>query len=302
VNRRATLLFAALGVAWGIPYLLIKIAVREVSPEMLVLVRTGLAALLLLPLALWRRQAGAVLRHWPALLAFAIVEVCIPWVFLGRAELELPSSTTGLLVSAVPIVGVAIAYLTGRAEPLGRIGWLGIALGCAGVAALVGVDIGGSRLSAVAEVGIVVVCYATGPVIMTRFLAGLPSLAVIALAMTAAALLYVPIVTNMGGWPSAMPSGETIASLVTLAAVCTAVAFLLLFALVDELGPVRATTITYVNPAVAMLAGAILLSEAVTVWKLLGLVLVVLGSYFVTKRRAVTAEPEPESEVSVARL
>jgi drug/metabolite transporter (DMT)-like permease len=301
VNRRATLLFAALGVAWGIPYLLIKIAVREVSPEMLVLVRTGLAALLLLPLALWRRQAGAVvLRHWPALLAFAIVEVCIPWVFLGRAELELPSSTTGLLVSAVPIVGVAIAYFTGRAEPLGRIGWLGIALGCAGVAALVGVDVGGSKLSAVAEVGIVVVCYATGPVIMTRFLAGLPSLAVIALAMTAAAVLYVPIVTITGGWPSATPSSETIASLLTLAAVCTAVAFLLLFALVDELGPVRATTITYVNPAVAMLAGAIFLSEAVTVWKLLGLVLVLLGSYFVTKRPAVTITPEPEPELSVA--
>jgi drug/metabolite transporter (DMT)-like permease len=299
VNRRATLLFAALGLAWGIPYLLIKVAVREVSPEMLVLVRTGLAAVLLLPLALWRGQVGAVLRRWPALLAFAVVEVCIPWVFLGRAELQLPSSTTGLLVSAVPIVGVAIAYLTGRAEPLGRTGWLGIALGCAGVAALVGIDVGGSKLSAVAEVGVVVVGYAVGPVIMTRFLADLSSLAVTALAMTTAALVYLPIVTVSGSWPGALPSGEVIAALLTLASVCTAVAFLLLFALVGELGPVRATTITYVNPAVAMVAGAVFLSEAVTVWKLLGLVLVVLGSYFVTKRPALAAAPR--ADVSVAR-
>ena len=299
MNRRATLLFLALGLAWGIPYLLIKIAVREVSPELLVLVRTALAAVLLLPLALWRRQVRVVTRRWPALLAFAVVEVCIPWVFLSRAEVQLPSSTTGLLISAVPIAGVAIAYLTGRAEPLGRSGWLGIALGCAGVAALVGVDIGGSKLSSVAEVAVVVVGYALGPVIMSRYLSDLPSLGVIALAMTASALIYIPVVTVTGGWPTAMPSGEVIGALVTLAVVCTAVAFLLLFALVEELGPVRATTITYVNPAVAMVAGAIFLSEPVTVVKVLGLLLVVLGSFFATRPPAPRAVAE--SQACVAR-
>jgi drug/metabolite transporter (DMT)-like permease len=277
-------MFVGLGIAWGIPYLLIKIALEELSPAQLVLARTVLAALLLLPLALLRQEVAPVLRRWRPVLVFAAVEVAIPWLFLNRAEQVLPSSTTGLLIAAVPLAGLGIAFLTGRAERLGRQGWLGLALGIAGVAALVGLDVEGSDLLSVLEVGVVVIGYAVGPVILTRYLSDLPSRGVIAVAMVATAMAYLPIVALTGGFPTAWPSGRVIAAVVVLAVVCTVAAFLMLFGLVAELGPVRATTITYLNPAVAMLAGALVLSEPITAVKVVGLVLVLAGCYLITRR------------------
>ncbi|HEY9351183.1 MAG TPA: EamA family transporter, partial [Acidothermales bacterium] len=166
MSRRGLWLFVTLGVAWGIPYLLIKIAVTELSPAELVLARTTLAALLLLPIAALRGAIGPALRRFKPVAAFTLVEIAIPWLFLNRAETRLPSSTTGLLIAAVPLVGLLVAFLMGRAERLGRVGWLGLASGFAGVAALVGLDVGGSDLVAVAELGVVVVGYAVGPAIL----------------------------------------------------------------------------------------------------------------------------------------
>ena len=294
MNRRATLLFLALGVAWGIPYLLIKVAVDEISPAELVLVRTALAAVLLLPIALWRGALRPVLTQWPWLLLFALVEIAIPWVALGSAEQRLTSSTTGLLISAVPLVGVALAFASGRAERLGVTGWTGLGLGIAGVAALVGLDVGGSDLGAVAQIGIVVVGYALGPALLATKLKGLPGLGVMALALTVTALAYVPVVAVTDGMPTQLPSNAVVGSIVLLAVVCTAAAFLWLFALVEEVGPVRATTITYLNPAVAVVAGAVVLGEPVTPVTLLGFVLVVTGSYLVN-RRPTSAEPVSDS-------
>ena len=286
MSRRALLLFMGLGVAWGIPYLLIKVAVRELSPAELVLARTMLAAILLLPIAAARGAVVPVLRHWRPLLAFTACEIAIPWVSLGSAEQRLPSSTTGLLIAAVPIVGIGVAFLGGRAEPLPPTAWAGLALGIAGVGALVGLDVGGSDLGAVGEVGLTVLGYALGPAILSRYLSSLPSIGVVATALTLTSLIYIPVVVTTDGLPvpSSLPSGEVVWSVVLLATVCTAVAFLLLFALVGEIGPVRATTITYVNPAVAVAAGAVILHEPVTVWTLVGFVLVVAGSYLVNRR------------------
>jgi drug/metabolite transporter (DMT)-like permease len=283
VSRRAAWTFAALGVAWGIPYLLIKVAVGELSASQLVLGRTGLAAALLLPVALARGQVADVLRRWPAVLAYTGVEIAVPWVFLGRAEQQLPSSTTGLLIAAVPLAGLGVAALTGRPERLGATGRAGLLLGVLGVAALVGLDVGGSELGPVLEVGVVVVGYAVGPAILSRWLGDLPGLGVVAVSLAVCAVVYVPVVL-VGGLPRAVPSTPVLLAVGALAVVCTAVAFLLLFSLIAEIGPVRATTITYVNPAVAVLAGALVLAEPVTGWKVLGFALVVLGSVLVTRR------------------
>lgn len=290
VSRRAAWLFIALGIAWGIPYLLIKIAVAELSATELVLARTALAAALLLPAALSRGQVRPVLRRWRPVAAYVVVEIAVPWVFLNRAEQNLPSSTTGLLIAAVPLAGLVVAFASGRAERLGAAAWAGLGLGVLGVAALVGLDVGGSDLGAVLEVAVVVVGYAIGPAILARRLGDLPGLGVVAVSLTATAVLYVPVVLLVDGLPRALPSAPVVASVVTLAVVCTAAAFLMLFALVGELGPVRATTITYVNPAVAVLAGAVVLHERVTAWTLAGFVLVVLGSVLVNRRPA-GAEP-----------
>jgi drug/metabolite transporter (DMT)-like permease len=281
---------------WGIPYLLIKVAVDELSPAQIVLARTGIAVLILLPLALAQGAVRPVLRHGRWLLVFAIVEIAIPWVFLGSAETRLPSSTTGLLVAAVPLAGVAIAFATGHAERLTRVAWLGLVLGIVGVVSLVGFDVGGSDLGAVAAVGVVVVGYAAGPAILSRPLQGLPGIGIMASALTVTALVYVPVVLLTDGVPTTLPSGNVVASVVTLGVVCTAAAFMLLFALVGEVGPVRATTITYLNPAVAVIAGAVVLDEPITVWTVIGFALVVTGSYLVNRG----GRPAPAGEAELA--
>jgi drug/metabolite transporter (DMT)-like permease len=295
VSRRALVIFVALSLAWGIPYLLIKVAVAEISPAALVLSRTVLAAALLLPVAVARGAVIPVLRQWRWLLAFMMAEIAVPWVALGTAEQRLPSSTTGLLIAAVPLAGVGLAFLTGRAERLSRSAWLGIGLGIAGVGGLLGFDVGISDVGAIVELGIVVVGYAVGPAILARQLGGLPGIGVMSVALTLAAVVYVPIVWLGDAMPSSMPSANVVWSVILLAVVCTAAAFLLLFALVAEVGPVRATTITYVNPAVAVLAGAVFLSEAITVWKLIGFVLVVTGSYLVNRQ---PNAPRAQSDVA----
>jgi drug/metabolite transporter (DMT)-like permease len=264
--------------------LLIKVAVGELSPAQLVLSRTLLAALILLPVAVAKGAVRPVLAHWRWLVIFTTVEIALPWVFLGSAETRLPSSTTGLLIAAVPLVGVIVAFVSGRAERLSVTAWLGMASGVAGVAALVGLDVSGSDLGAVAQLGVVVVGYAMGPAILARPLSGLPGIGVMACALTLTSLVYVPVVLISDGLPGSLPSSDVVWSVVLLASVCTAAAFLLLFALVAEVGPVRATTITYLNPAVAVLAGALILDEPVTVWTVVGFSLVVAGSYFVNRR------------------
>jgi drug/metabolite transporter (DMT)-like permease len=228
------------------------------------------------------------------LVAFTAFEIAIPWVALGNAERSLPSSTTGLLIAAVPIVGVTLAFLGGRAEHLGPTAWVGLVLGVAGVAALVGFDVGGSDLAAVAQLGITVLGYAIGPAILARHLGSLPGVGVMSLALSITAIVYLPIVLLGDGVPDGMASADVIWSVLLLSTVCTAAAFLMLFALVGEIGPVRATTITYVNPAVAVLSGAVILDEPITIWTILGFALVVAGSYLVNRRpRAPRQAPSP---------
>jgi len=299
VTRRGLLLFVALGIAWGIPYLFIKVAVAELEPQMVVLARAGLAAVLLLPLAVFRRELAPVLRRWKPILAYTVVEIIIPWYFLSSAETRIPSSTAGLLISAVPLAGVGVAFLLGRPAKMSALNWLGIALGMAGVAALVGFEVGGSDLIAVAEVAIVVIGYALGPAILAKWVPELPGVGVTAVSLGVAALVYVPFVAVTGAFPTAWPSAPVIVAIVVLAVVCSALAFVLMVALVGEIGPVRMSAITYVNPAVAILAGAIFLSEAVTIWTIVGFALVLSGSYLVTRhRREVVAPAGPEEAVA----
>jgi drug/metabolite transporter (DMT)-like permease len=297
VTRRSSILFAALGLAWGIPYLLIKVAGEELPPSTMVLARTALAALILLPIALVRREVAPVLRHWRPVLAYTVAEIILPWYFLAHAEQDLPSSTAGLLIAAVPILGVVVAAAGGRAETLGGRGWLGLGLGTLGVAALVGLDVGGSDLSAVAEMGVVVVGYAIGPAIVARRLSDVSGVGVMAVSLAVAAVSYVPVVLLGPGLPPALPSGSVVAAVVVLAVVSTAAAFLLLFALIAELGPVRATAVVYVNPIVAIAAGVLFLDERVTVWTITGFLLVLAGSVLMTNRpRTPSAQPVPVHE------
>ena len=281
MTRRGLLLFGLMSVIWGIPYFFIRIAVGEVTPATLVFGRTAIAAAILMPIAVTRVDLRAVLRRWRWVAAFAVAEIAIPWVLLASAEQRVSSSLAGLLVAGVPLVGSVIAFATGGADRLGRTGLLGLLVGLAGVVAIVGGDFTASDATALLEVGVVVVGYAVGPAILSRRLGGLPSVGVMALSLALCALVYAPFAASE--WPSVLPSAKALASVGTLAVVCTAAAFLLFAALIDEIGPVRATVITYVNPAVAAVLGVVVLGETFTVGMAAGFALVILGSTLATR-------------------
>lgn len=267
---------------WGVPYLLIRVAVRELTPATLVFARMGIAAALLLPVAAARGELRPLLARWRPLLLFAVIEIAAPWYLLARAEQRLSSSLTGLLIAAVPLVGATVVMFTGHDDRPGprRLG--GLLLGLAGVAALVGLDIHGTSTVALVEMGLVAVGYATGPLILSRSLSDLPSLGVIAASLGVCTVGYAPVAAFQ--LPAAVPSGRVIASVVGLAVVCTALAFLVFFALIAEIGPVRATVITYVNPAVAALLGVTILNETFTTGMAVGFTLVLAGSVLATSR------------------
>jgi drug/metabolite transporter (DMT)-like permease len=290
VTRRGLLLFAAMSVVWGIPYLLIRVAVAEVSPAVLVFTRTAIAAAILLPVALLRADVRAVLRHWRWVVLFAVIEIAIPWVLLGSAEQRISSSLAGLLIAGVPLVGALIAAVVGGPDRVGRHQLAGLLVGFAGVAAIAGGDFAAESATAIVQIAVVVVCYAVGPFILSRRLAGVSSVGVMALALALTALLYAPVAAV--GWPSTTPSREAIASIAILGVVCTAAAFLLFAALIRETGPVRATVITYVNPAVAAVLGVLVLDETLTPPMLVGFALAIAGSMLATRR---PEPPEPEA-------
>ena len=295
MTRRGLLLFAAMSVIWGIPYLLIRITVAEISPALLVFFRTALAAALLLPIALLRVDLRSVLGHWRWVVAFATIEIAIPWLMLGAAEQQISSSLAGLLVAGVPLVGAVIALIVGGPDRVGRRQAVGLLIGFAGVAAIAGGDFEADNAIALVQVAIVVVCYALGPFILSRRLVDVPSLGVMAISLTLTAVVYAPIA--LVTWPSAMPGSDVIASIVILAVVCTAVAFIVFAALIREVGPVRATVITYVNPVVAAVLGVLILAETLTAAMLVGFALAIAGSTLATRR----PDP-PEAEAAAVEL
>ncbi len=282
MTRRSLLLFIAMSVIWGIPYLFIRIAVSDLSPVVLVLARTAIGALILLPIALARGELRGLLKRWIPLLAFAAVEIGMPWFMLASAEQKITSSLAGLLVSAVPLVGVVIATALGNREHLGLASISGLLLGVAGVAAIVGFDLRASDWRALVEMALVVVAYAVGPVIISRYLSDLPSMGVIAVSLAACAIVYAPLAAVQ--WPRSVPGVDVLGSVAVLAVVCTAIAFILFFALIAEIGPVRATVITYINPAVAAMLGVIVLHESFSAWMAVGFALVIAGSALATRR------------------
>ncbi len=293
MTRRGWLLFVIMCVVWGIPYLLIKVAVRDLSPVSLVFFRTGIAALLLVPIALARGQLLPAARRWRPLLVYTVVEMAVPWLLLSRAEQRLSSSLTGLLVAAVPLVGAVLGRTTGDRERLEARRVVGLLVGIAGVAALVGLDLGSVDLPSLGGMAVVIVGYAVGPVILSRSLGDLPALGVVAASLALCALGYLPFaLTQM---PHAVPGPAVLSSVVLLAVVCTAVAFLVFFALIAEVGPSRSTVFTYVNPAVAVTLGVVLLGEPLTLATGIGFVLVIAGSVLATRRRRPRMAAEPDA-------
>ena len=292
MSRRGWILFWSLGLIWGIPYLLIKVGVEWLSTPMVVFGRLAIGAVILLPIALGTGQMRQLTGHWRWVVAFAMVEMTFTWWALTWAEERISSSLAGLFIATVPLVTALIARRMGMDDRLTGTRLLGLGIGFAGVAALVGLDVSGGNLLAVAALVVTVLGYAVGPIIVDRRLSDVPSLAVIAASLTINAVIYAPF-----AWvsrPTAPVPASAWIAVAVLGSLCTAGAFLIFFALIAEVGPSRTTLITYVNPAVAVVLGIVILGEPFTLGIAIGFPLVLPGSYLAT-RHAAPVESEPHA-------
>jgi drug/metabolite transporter (DMT)-like permease len=292
MTRRGWILFLSMGLIWGIPYLLIKVAVSDLNPITLVFFRTLLGAVLLLPLAATRNGLRPLLPRWKFVIAYTLAEVALPWVLLSDAERHLTSSLTGLLIAAVPFVGVILSWMTGATDRFDARRLAGLVIGFLGVAALVGLNVSGSDVTAIGELSLVAIGYAVGPMIIARRLSDVPGMGVVAISLTLPAIAYAPFA--LLHLPGSMPSLDVLLAIAVLGVVCTAVAFLVFFALIAEVGSVRATMITYINPAVALGLGVVLLHEPFTVGAALGFLLILAGLFLATRRPRVATEAKPQ--------
>jgi drug/metabolite transporter (DMT)-like permease len=279
-DTRAWLLFAAMAVIWGVPYLFIKEAVDSYSPASIVAGRTLIGALVLLPFALRQKALRPAWSKIGWVLALGATEMAGPFLLLGHAEQTLSSGLTGLLVATVPLFAALIALMGGDRSVLKPARAIGLVVGFVGVAVIVAgpglASAGGASLLAVSEVLLVAVCYAIAPFIIAHKLGGIPALGTVTLSLFAVGLFYLPFAVLT---QHEVPTARSTVSLVALGVLCTALAFILFFALIARVGPVRAPLFTYVNPVVAIVLGTIILGEQLTIGLVIGFPLVILGCW-----------------------
>ena len=282
MTRRAWALFAAMGALWGLPYLLIKVAVAEVDPSVVVFLRLGLSAMILVPIAF---ASGAFTRdlrqRWRRVGLIAVVGIVLPFLLIGYGEQHITSSLAALLVASDPLFIVALALVFDPSERTGGTRLIGLVIGLVGVAALFGLDVSGDAYSMLG--GAMVLLAALGyalSALMVKGLSRVPRLGSVTATVTVAAVLIAPLAT--AHLPTSLPTPGVILAILVLSLLCTAVAYVLYFSLIVEAGASRASLITYVNPAVAVLLGVLILSEPLTLGTILGFVLILIGCALAT--------------------
>src|SRR5258708_4344286 len=236
------------------------------------------------PGAAWAGAQPAAPARAPAAPGRAATGASVPGLRRSAAEGRLSSSLGGVVVAAVPVIGVGVARVAGDAEPLTALRWAGLAVGLGGVALLMGPGASGAGAWPVLEVLGTAVCYAIGPVIADRKLADADSLAVTAACLGLAAVVYAPAAALT--WPHQMPPAPVLSALAVLAVVCTPLAFILYFRLISEVAAVRAPVITYVSPAVAVALGAAVLGPPFTPVIAISFTLILAGSVLATRPAA----------------
>lgn len=283
MTRKGWLLFISMSIVWGIPYFFIKIAVRELDPGVVVFARVGIASAILLPIAASRGILRQVGKRWLMVVAFACIQVIGPFLLISYGELHISSSLTSLLIAADPLLVVLFALRFDPSERVSTLRLIGLLIGMAGVIVLLGLDVGGDgqRLLGAVLVLLAATGYAVSALLIKRpTLAALPRLGVVTIMCITSTIVLLPLALTR--LPSKIPDLEVLASLLVLGAVCTALAYLLFFALIAEVGAARGAVITYVNPAVAVFLGVTLLGEPLTAAIIVGFLLIILGSWLST--------------------
>jgi drug/metabolite transporter (DMT)-like permease len=276
--RRPSVILALLALIWGASFMLIKIADRQLAPSTLVLGRLGSATLLLAAIAVvslgLRGTLGELRDAWGWLVVVALVNTAVPFWLLSWGETRIDSGLASIIQGAVPIFNALIAFGFFREARVGGLRLLGLGIGFVGVALLVGAQPEGKLLGALAVVGMAL-CYAVGTLLAGRHLRRTPPL-VVALASTGvSSLAALPV--GVAQAPSGMWHGETIAAILVLGIVGTAVAYLLFFALIQRAGANYATLVTYLVPPIALGYGAIFLDESFGPTAFAALALVLVG-------------------------
>jgi drug/metabolite transporter (DMT)-like permease len=296
MTHRGWALFALMSVLWGISYLFIKIAIGELSPVVVVASRTGIAALVLVPIAVRRGLLAPLVSKAGWLVLLALLNVAVPFLLISYGEVHITSSLTALLIAAEPILIAVIAWKADAGERVTGIRALGLAVGIGGVAALVGLDLGGDRLGLLgaAMVLLATVGYAFSTLIVKRHFADVPVVGVVAAEMAVTTVLLAPFA--IAAAPDRLPSAKVAGALLVLGLLCTALALVAFYALIAEAGAGRAAVITYVNPAVAVLLGVLLLGEPLTPAIVLGSSLILAGSFLSTRPAPPPAQPAEPAE------
>jgi drug/metabolite transporter (DMT)-like permease len=280
--------FLAMSIIWGIPYLLIRIAVRHLDPGVLVLGRTAPVAILLAPIVIAQKQIPTLLKNFKWIAIFGVAEFGIPWYLMATAEKHITSSLTSLLIAIVPLFSVLGQRIRRTEDHISSRRYAGLGVGAVGVAFLVGLDLRGGTITWIVLMLIVCVGYTLGPIVLATKLQHVPGTTVVMGATAIVALCWIP--WDVAHWPVHV-SGETWECIAILSVVCTAGAFLTFFELVKEVGATRATVVTYVNTAIAVVLGIVGLNEPLTTGIMVGFPLVIIGSVFATS--------SPKAELAV---
>lgn len=288
MSRRGWGLFALVGVLWGVPYLFMKIAVDELATPVIVFSRVLIGALVLIPLAAYKNALRPAFKYWKYILLYAILEMVIPWSLITSSQRELSSGVVALLVATVPIWATFFAHYSGDTTAAHRTRIFGIAIGLVGIALIVGIESLNDvdNFFALAGVLIAAFSYAWAVNMITSKAPEVSGVAINGIAMAISTLIFAPFaLTHL---PDSVPSTQTILATLGLGVICTAIAFWVFFKVLDEIGAARASLVVYPNTALAVVLGIILLDEQLTLAIAIGLPLVLIGSYFASRKPSAT--------------
>ncbi|MGA0410915.1 MAG: DMT family transporter [Candidatus Nanopelagicaceae bacterium] len=284
MSRKGWILFTLVGLLWGVPYLFMKVAVEELSTPMIVFTRLMIGAALLVPLALREGSLKSALKYWRYILLYAVLEMVIPWSLITSSQRDLSSGVVALLVATVPIWATLFAHQTGDSTAAHRVRIFGIIVGLIGITLIVGIesisDFGNIR--ALLQILVAAASYAWAVNMITRKAPGISGIAINGIAMMISSVIFAPFA--IANRPETLPSLEVTLSMLGLGVLCSGIAFWVFFVVLDEIGPARASLVVYPNTAVAVVLGIVILREPITLAILIGLPLVLIGSYFASRK------------------
>jgi drug/metabolite transporter (DMT)-like permease len=270
-------MLVALAAMWGSSFLFMRIGAPALGPLVLIELRVLLAGLALLLIAAVRRQPVRILHKWKAYLILGAANAAIPFTLIATAELHVSAALAAILNATTPLFTAFVAWAWSR-EPFTWKKLTGVFLGIVGVAILVGWDThgeGGSLLVSVACSLIAALFYAVAGVFSSKYFKGESPMDMAIGQQVAAALLLVPFAAFT--LPSAFPSSDVVFSVLTLAVLCTALAYLVYFALMQRVGPVKTLSVTFLVPIFGLIWGAVFLGEPVTAGAITGLLVILLS-------------------------